>query len=114
MRPSVRGLDDSESYTRAEPARLFEHVLRRNWWCNFDGTSERRDASASQGRNETLALVYRNESVPFPEFLGADERAQAEREIAALAKLGARRTTSPMRQSNGRAPGRATSTPRRR
>ena len=89
MRPSVRGLDDSESYTRAEPARLFEHVLRRNWWCDFDGTSQRRDASVSQGRNETLAIVYRDGPLPFPEFLSADERAQSEREVAAIAKLGA-------------------------
>jgi hypothetical protein len=87
MHVYVRGTDDDVSYQVGEPARQFDHVFRRNWWCGVDKTG-REQFTAPESDSGLLALLYGGPSVPFPEFLTAAERATVERELTQLAALG--------------------------
>jgi hypothetical protein len=85
LRASVIGIEDDEDYKQSQPSRSFDHVFRRNWWCSFGtGGTER-----PKPDSELVALLYPGETVPYPSFLSAAERAQTERELSALGALGA-------------------------
>ena len=83
LRAAVTGLDDDVSLKEREPAKTFDHMFRRNWWCSFEPEgAERRKIDSGM-----LTLVYQGD-VPSPSFLSAADRAALDREFAALAAAG--------------------------
>jgi hypothetical protein len=84
----VQGVENHLSLKMREPAKVFEHTFRGNWWCSFDPASPDGQAIKQYLPNAgLLALVYGGE-MPAPVFLSAGERAAVDRERAALAALG--------------------------
>lgn len=116
MRPTVRAGDDSQSLesepqspTRIAGApaampiqREFDHVFRRNWWCEFDAADSVAEVTDWGGASQLLVLAYPRAAdgdpeerrrraaavVPAPSFLTSAERATLDRESAAIAELG--------------------------
>jgi hypothetical protein len=82
--------DDDLSYGVNDPDVDFERLLHRNLWCDLDTylASDMRDV----GKSEMVGLLYPARRVPPPAFLTADEPAAAERELRAIAALGAMRS----------------------
>ena len=86
MHLSVQGIDDNVTFELGEPARQFDHMFRRNWWCRVDAGVESRFAGGSSD-SAALALLYEGGDVPFPEFVGPAERATTEEELKRLSAL---------------------------
>lgn len=86
MHLSVQGVDDNVTYELREPARQFDHMFRRNWWCRVDAGVETRFAAGSTD-SATIALLSQGGDVPFPEFLGPPERAKTEEELKQLTAI---------------------------
>ncbi len=86
MHLSVQGIDDTVTFELREPARQFDHIFRRNWWCRVDAGVESRFAGGASD-SATIALLYEDGDVPFPEFVGPAERATTEAELKQLAAL---------------------------
>jgi hypothetical protein len=84
LRASVQGVEDDQSLRSNDPPKTFDHLFRRNWWCSFEPKGPERTAPNTQ----LLSLLYQGE-VPPPSFLSADERAALDRELVALAAIGA-------------------------
>jgi hypothetical protein len=84
LRAGVQGVEDDQTLKTREPAKTFDHLFRRNWWCSFDPRSPERHAPDA----ELLTLLYQG-GMPSPSFLSSDERSALDVELAALAKLGA-------------------------
>jgi hypothetical protein len=69
---------------------------RQNWWCGWKRPPSVKDAdyigNDYDNRSKisgALKVLYPADALPSPEFLGAAERAQAEKEWSALAATGA-------------------------
>jgi hypothetical protein len=77
----VRGGEDDFWFEVAEPAREFEHVFRRNWWCDVKGGYH---IAAMVGPSETVNLLYPDQRPATPAFVTAAERSAAERERRAI------------------------------
>jgi hypothetical protein len=83
LRAGVTGLDDDQSLKVREPAKTFDHMFRRNWWCSFepDGSERRKIESG------VLTIVYQGD-MPSPPFVSAGDRSALDREFTALAATG--------------------------
>jgi len=79
---NVAGVDDNDSYTRADVRRTFGHAYPRNWWC---------DVNDDVGTG-AASLVTGSGRPPSPPFLSDAERQAAEQERAALKTLEMPRT----------------------
>jgi hypothetical protein len=84
MHATVRGVEDDQDYVQKGLSRTFDHTFRRNWWCAIPATSDKFPPVESG----LPALLDAAESVAYPAFLSADDRAAVERELASLAALG--------------------------
>jgi hypothetical protein len=84
LRPTVQGVEDQESLRFKDPAKTFDHLFRRNWWCSFDPRGEERTATD----NQLLSILYPG-GMPPPSFLSVDERSAVDRERREMAALGA-------------------------
>ena len=87
MSRDVRGADDTSSYESIEPRRTFDNFLAV-WWCNAG--PERSLANMDKG-SELMAELYPAKTVPYPSFVGPDERRLVERELATLYSAGSAR-----------------------
>jgi hypothetical protein len=83
MRASVPGPEDDQTLAHKEPAREFDHMFRRNWWCGFAPKAGEFPTEPS----ELVSIVY-GKDVPSPSFLTAADRAALDREFEALAAIG--------------------------
>jgi hypothetical protein len=81
----VRGLDNDRTIASRGLDRQFDHMFRLNWWCAES------EAYAALPSTELTTLMYPDRTVPFPAFLTADERRQAEVESTTLAAAGSGR-----------------------
>jgi hypothetical protein len=86
MHASVLDKDDDVSYAVVDPSRKFDHLFRRNWWCDFG--SRTMPGEAGKGDSDVVKLLYADGHVPDPAFVTADERAATDREMHALAAVG--------------------------
>ena len=84
----IRGAEDDQWFDVVEPAREFDHVFRRNWWCERQGFFH---LPTSTNPSRVLELLYPGGVKP-PAFLTAAERATAERERRAILAGGLPRT----------------------
>jgi hypothetical protein len=84
LRATVQGVEDQESLRFKDPAKTFDHLFRRNWWCSFDPRGAERAATD----NQVLSILYPG-GMPPPSFLSADERSAVDRELREMAALGA-------------------------
>jgi hypothetical protein len=82
--------DDDFSYRIADPDVEFDRLLHRNLWCDLDKRLE--SGKRGVGESEVVGLLYSGRRVPPPGFLTAEERAAADRELRAIAALGAMRS----------------------
>jgi hypothetical protein len=78
----VRGLEDDYWFQVVEPAREFDHLFRRNWWCEQNVRFHQ--PAAMNKPSEVVSLLYAGERVTAPAFITADERDEAERERRAI------------------------------
>jgi hypothetical protein len=85
MHPNVQGLDDDISYEIGEPSRLFDHMLRRDWWCAIGDLKRRNELGWPSG---SALIDLLGTSPGPPEFLTAGERSAFAREMKALAAIG--------------------------
>jgi hypothetical protein len=86
LRAGVIGVEDEAEYAERQPARKFDHLFRRNWWCSF--ADDARPSERWTPNSELIELLYTGRSIGVPSFLSADERAAAEREVNAMSALG--------------------------
>jgi hypothetical protein len=78
----VRGGEDDFWFAAAEPAREFDHMFRRNWWCEVNGAYHY--VASMVGPSETVNLLYPDRRPATPAFITAAERTAAERERRAI------------------------------
>jgi hypothetical protein len=76
----VRGAEDDQWFDVIEPARDFDHVFRRNWWCDRNGFFH---FPTSTNPSQVVELLYPGGIGP-PAFISRTERAAAERERRAI------------------------------
>lgn len=82
--------DDDFSYRVEDPNVEFDRLLHRNLWCDLDKRLE--GGKRGAGESEVVGLLYPGRRVPPPAFLTAEDRAAADRELRAIAALGAMRS----------------------
>jgi hypothetical protein len=78
----VRGLEDDYWFEVAEPVREFDHLFRRNWWC--EANRRFHHSSAMNRPSEVLGLLHDGDRVAPPSFVTAAQRDEAERERRAI------------------------------
>jgi len=97
MHVFVRGLETDHEYDKAEPARVFDHqgtydTPTANWWYALKLPVAESEPHSMDGRpTRVVELLYPDGIVPYPAFLSAAERAAAEEERQAIARLGTAR-----------------------
>jgi hypothetical protein len=82
----IRGLEDDYWFELTEPAREFDHLFRRNWWC--EANQRFHHPSAMNRPSEVLGLLHDEKSVAPPPFVTAALRDDAERERRAILAAG--------------------------
>jgi hypothetical protein len=74
----VRGSEDDYWFGVTDPAREFDHLFRRNWWCESNGRFHATSISAA------VHLLYPGDVVAAPVFVTTAERDIAARERRAI------------------------------